>query len=1549
MVHSLPSSGQVAAGQAVAPGGWSAPSGAAMSNPFAAFSVQIGSAETVSLKTAAATKTLSLAKPAGDKPRLISAVSCAVLPVWKPFVKGAALSREQQSGDLRSFGGRSAKPGYGLVGAMVAVAAMTQGCWTTPRDNEVPVTDSAVCVCSCSRCRPRDGGTKDGLCYMGYSEQAFEPPDAARDHPFLTVVFKKEGANWLLWGTWDTRRHRVFQEELCDLKQCWVAAFYNRSGPSWAGWLPGCAARRLGTSRGVLCEKLETVCGIQACASSRWDDGKGEESLGCRKSLGAFQVLVCLGDGGRDEVQLSWKIVVKEGQKRRTLAFVGHEDPGPRVLVCLRSAGWILTSYDHGKLPRSPQPSTLIGAAEEGSKMDMMSREEEIFWGLFEALSPEAVHVGLPCEHYSVSGLRQPDASDQAIRSLVIQVLLAQDKKKCGRPDALASLEHPHRPVQGSVKVEVSGGTKWMGMGILSGVYEPACCQAYVKALKRSLGDKPVDVSGGCIKVGSCEVVSFPAPGSSKQVVTTDELSQDDRTRLDKEIKELSEKMAELWRLFCWLKGPRGCFAAGGFLGPAGSATAADAAVSWIAAANFEVQKVPQSSLAAADFAVVGMGGRSGKGGKGGAKKWEWRPHGVRRDRRSKERYDDSPQAMCRAMSSAYRHGGFGHHGNLDEGGWITLDSSASLFGVSVTMLRQALAVDAADPRRRFESRSWNGREWVRAKQGHSTGSGMTDPGELYELELAELTDGGLRLVKSSEPDEAAEGTEEFPKRAEEEMPGGDTEESSGEEAAAEPAGSNAAVDAPPAGRDARAAAPLADQPVAEEAAPVKESSSSSEQESSSEDESSEDQQSEKAAASEAAPGPSGEASVGEPKEEEVYGRALCLNVQIIQLAERWAANIHQPRVYEMGSTFEVRSMAAKQMVGERKLKGILVATEIERLFRLPDQSGPGAGQEGPDQACSSCDDRSGRRSKGVHPTPWAQGSTKRTLLLRAKSQVRPPGSVRPPEPIVPPKAVRFRPVKACCRAVNPPDEEECHECGSSYWESTEWASDLGSVVKTREGQVKRRHFATLLAEALAVARWRCVRDDESPDSETEKRIEATLSNLPERRKRKRGGKKRNKKKVCKCGKTHHPSRGHKVPRTVHGVQPVDVIRIGLRKALVNRWWKRHFVPSKLRNKLQHCLNGNGPSVYVTARLLFAASLVPLAWKARCPTSQCVWLKRSRRPRLQQCRPPTPCCRPRAKYVVCAAVLVIGVGVLWWLGRVLANKLARSYHGNSLPAKLIELKDGESVWEITGPPCFGAMVEKAKGLMPASSAASSGSQEEVGCFALSRKKAAGGPLAVLHKDAVGERAVQKVDAALTTVGSTDGSVCEVIYLKDDHAFVAFSEMARGLTSGSQVYLRAYILDQPNLVGIIMDVLARTVRVHIVADQGQPSGRTKTQWQRLTQLSRGGAQVVLCKGRSVQEAYKADRRQTKVGGGLLRLHHAKSVVFSRPTGEKSMIIGSCNWTTSSKSNREAGVLIHAKDGNASKVFQEWMEDFELAVQAGTSLGEIEEVAQSSGKG
>ncbi|CAK9071601.1 unnamed protein product, partial [Durusdinium trenchii] len=429
-----------------------------------------------------------------------------------------------------------------------------------------------------------------------------------------------------------------------------------------------------------------------------WDDGDGKQSLGRRKSLKAHRVLVSFQEneeGHWDEINLARKIRLCEGRRRRTLAFAGRDDRGPRVVLWLRSPCWILTTWpdefsgkagtiteeawgDRESLAREARDASGISefkgrivwswleahppsridfwelfagqagltlAARQrrlsvappldrlypafGKAWDLSSPvDQELFWCLYMVLQPAALHAGMPCEHYSVMGQRKPDSNDRSVRELVMRVLAEQEKGgrkgtvesptgsqlwseddwvrsfgqlaspkppwqyastdgcqygmeskgltdgsfgqpmkkgqiwlsnfclsefslRCGRPDALGQTEHSHRHIKGSVKIEVSGGTKWMGCGILSGVYEPACCHAYMSCLKRALRRSPAHSI--CQRVPPLEAVSsrnavYTAVSERQGVVTSDELSAAEREQLDKEVAALSKQMDELWK-----------------------------------------------------------------------------------------------------------------------------------------------------------------------------------------------------------------------------------------------------------------------------------------------------------------------------------------------------------------------------------------------------------------------------------------------------------------------------------------------------------------------------------------------------------------------------------------------------------------------------------------------------------------------------------------------------------------------------------------------------------------------------------------------------------------------------------------------------------------------------------------------------------------------------------------------------------------------------------------------------------------------------------------
>ena len=197
--------------------------------------------------------------------------------------------------------------------------------------------------------------------------------------------------------------------------------------------------------------------------------------------------------------------------------------------------------------------------------------------------------------------------------------------------------------------------------------------------------------------------------------------------------------------------------------------------------------------------------------------------------------------------------------------------------------------------------------------------------------------------------------------------------------------------------------------------------------------------------------------------------------------------------------------------------------------------------------------------------------------------------------------------------------------------------------------------------------------------------------------------------------------------------------------------------------------------------------------------------------------------------------------------------------------------------------------------------------------------------------------------ALDIDGCIASSICEVKYLKDEKTFEMLTGLVKQLQSGSTVHFRAYSLDQPQVIESLVDACGKGIRVSILADGTQAGGRTKNQMQVLKQLQNAGAKVSVVKGRSVRGAYESDNRGANIGGGLKGLHHAKSVLLGTRDGTQYLIIGSCNFTTSSKANWESGVLVKVDgpDGASSALIRDWMESFQEVSGSGSTLEEIED--------
>ena len=1108
--------------------------------------------------------------------------------------------------------------------------------------------------------------------------------------------------------------------------------------------------------------------------------------------------------------------------------------------------------------------------------------------------------------------------------------------------------------------------------------------------------------------------------------------------------------------------------------------------------------------------------------------------------------YWEDPEAMGRAMTKAYRHGGYKHRGHLDLEGWIRLEASRALFQVPLAHMKKAVELDGKGAKKRFEVKDG----WIRAVQGHSSDSGISDPGQVYHevtdqslaergldgnvslwhgtvlercdgivrfgmlpgggdasnrltvywvagtkpspekgktgfradstavvetsvrrlwehgvklyhgadgehgvssvllsLEappeslirilsigdkprvfsqvLGEITESGFQLVHtgkkpegSTEPIELPDGDTDATTDEEEVRARRDPASSSGtavkEEPPAEAAGSGSGapgvaesareepMEEPPADAEVaveevagRKAAPPETQKEEPEAGGVPQSADAS----LGAELKDRTLETEPGAAPSAAGEREGKEQTLEPTKDD--------GEEFVEVEEEGEASpdleakaARRKRSKKEGHSEKGHSGRRRHRRPSKRLKILKDANLKEKRYRShSEEEATGGDREQRGDA-----GRSRSRSRGV---------SSRSPPRRPRSPDLPPRRPKSPDgpPPEPSSRERFslRPVRfewgswVChvCGAVNAPGDEYCFVCDDSFWNSTEWANELYREIRRRERAAKKAEFSTLLAKALAAGRWECDRcggenmlsrvkcyqcstlrsrhrgDDESSDSERDRRVQQTLNQMPEAKQRKkRGGRKHNKKKVCRCGSVHHqPHRGHRLPRRVKGLSTVQVVEISLRKGLVNRRWKKHSLPRKLLNKLQHALNGNGLTFDLAVKVLVAASLAPLAWRTEQEAEEVLGSRV-----IFEIEETTAQTIQVTGLIFKSAVLSLGIIVLWFLGRAVTNRLVRAYHGNSLPTKLLEYKaDGQTTWEVSGSKgkhvvwirlttprqsacacrgfidsgtcghidaavdqartmglvparavrfeeastakdrgaaalrgmgvsgqstealCFTGMVDKAQRLFrPEKPNALTESGDGSGCFkGLTHGKVKEeGQLAVGEKDAVVREPAARGKGAAPTGG------IEVEYLKDRASQTAVMELLNRYPN-ALVYLTAYSLDQPELVRSLGQ---HKGRIQILADAGQThESRTKMQLQSLMEIRSQGHQVKMARGGNLAKTYQEDGRSVKIGSGLKGIQHAKSCLVLAPP-QAYMVIGSSNWTTSSKSNREAGVLL-----------------------------------------
>ena len=133
-----------------------------------------------------------------------------------------------------------------------------------------------------------------------------------------------------------------------------------------------------------------------------------------------------------------------------------------------------------------------------------------------------------------------------------------------------------------------------------------------------------------------------------------------------------------------------------------------------------------------------------------------------------------------------------------------------------------------------------------------------------------------------------------------------------------------------------------------------------------------------------------------------------------------------------------------------------------------------------------------------------------------------------------------------------------------------------------------------------------------------------------------------------------------------------------------------------------------------------------------------------------------------------------------------------------------------------------------------------------------------------------------------------------------------------MQQGDVAYLVAYTFGLQEVASAAQTAARRGGDVRIVADKRELfSGRTAGMIDLLDQCQRAGCRVFLATGTSVSNAYAQVGRYgpSDLGVGIC---HAKTFAMCKGTteaiGPAVMLLGSANWTTSSRCNLEMGVLL-----------------------------------------
>jgi len=152
-----------------------------------------------------------------------------------------------------------------------------------------------------------------------------------------------------------------------------------------------------------------------------------------------------------------------------------------------------------------------------------------------------------------------------------------------------------------------------------------------------------------------------------------------------------------------------------------------------------------------------------------------------------------------------------------------------------------------------------------------------------------------------------------------------------------------------------------------------------------------------------------------------------------------------------------------------------------------------------------------------------------------------------------------------------------------------------------------------------------------------------------------------------------------------------------------------------------------------------------------------------------------------------------------------------------------------------------------------------------------------------------------------------------------------------------VMLFAFTFDRADVTKALLAAHARGCKVSVGVDRRWTlNGKTRDQLSRLQELAAQGIDVRVLVGTAYDVEYRAVQRSTFAGVGL---QHSKAVHT-----DSGAFVGSCNFTTASRANRELGVLLQLEpeevDAQRHKMDTAFLE--------GMPLRDAEKLAEQQGR-